>query len=54
MYGLHQDSILCPYLFSLVTDALMQEVNELALWTRIFMNEAVIGEEGKQKAEEYG
>ena len=49
--GLHQGSVLSPFLFAVIMDRLMDEVKREPLWTMLFADDIVICEETREEVE---
>ena len=50
--GVHQDSVLSPFLFAVVMNCLMEELRKEAPWTMMFADDVVICSESKTEVEE--
>ncbi|KAK3510008.1 hypothetical protein QTP70_025316, partial [Hemibagrus guttatus] len=50
--GLHQGSVLSPFLFAIVIDQLSQEVRQESPWTMMFADDIVICSESREQVEE--
>ena len=49
--GLHQGSVLSPFLFAVIMDGLMDEVRREPPWTMLFADDIVICKETKEEVE---
>ena len=49
--GLHQGSVLSPFLFAVIMDRLMDEVRREPLWTMLFADDIVICKETREEVE---
>ena len=50
--GLHQGSVVSPFLFAMIMDRLMDEVKREPLWTMLFADDIVIFEETREEVEQ--
>ncbi|KAK3521222.1 hypothetical protein QTP70_001046 [Hemibagrus guttatus] len=50
--GLHQGSVLSPFLFAIVIDQLSEEVRQESPWTMMFADDIVICSESREQVEE--
>ncbi|KAK3519034.1 hypothetical protein QTP70_016148 [Hemibagrus guttatus] len=50
--GLHQGSVLSPFLFAIVMDQLSEEVRQESPWTMMFADDIVICSESREQVEE--
>ncbi|KAK3555275.1 hypothetical protein QTP86_014891 [Hemibagrus guttatus] len=50
--GLHQGSVLSPFLFAIVMDQLSEEVRQESPWTMMFVDDIVICSESREQVEE--
>ena len=50
--GLHQESVLSPFVFAVIMDRLTDEVRREPLWTMLFADDIVICKETREEVEQ--